>query len=201
MLTKRQKEVLDIVERLSRENGYPPSYKEIAGILGINALSTVQQHVEALQRKGYLTKSWNHNRSIELLDRPEVPKAVALPLLGVVAAGLPIQAVEQKEQVNVPADLLGRGDHFVLKVRGDSMIEDGIMSGDYVICRKSEVAVQGETVVALIRGDQVTLKRFYREGQSVIRLEPANYRMDPIRVNAEECEIQGVVVGVLRKYR
>ncbi len=200
MLTKRQKEVLDTIETLARDLGYAPSYREIADALGISALSTVQQHVEALQQKGFLKKSWNHNRSIELVERPEAPKAVTLPLLGVVAAGLPIQAVEQQETLNVPADLLARGDHFVLKVRGDSMIEDGIHSDDYVICRKAETAGTGETVVALIRNDQVTLKRFYREGVSVIRLEPANARMEPIRVNAEDCEIQGVVVAVLRKY-
>ncbi len=200
MLTKRQKEVLDTIEQLARDSGYAPSYREIADVLGINALSTVQQHVEALQSKGYLKKSWNHNRSIEIMDRPDAPKAVSLPLLGIVAAGQPIQAVEHKESIAVPADLLARGDHFVLKVRGDSMIEDGICSGDYVVCKKAETASTGETVVALIKNDQVTLKRFHREGQSVIRLEPANHRMDPIRINAEDCEIQGVVVAVLRKY-
>ncbi|MCW5828587.1 MAG: transcriptional repressor LexA [Deltaproteobacteria bacterium] len=200
MLTKRQREVLDTIEQLAKDNGYAPSYREIADELGISALSTVQQHVEALQAKGFLKKSWNHNRSIELVEKPDAPKAVALPLLGVVAAGQPIQAVEQTETLNVPADLLGRGDHFVLRVRGDSMIEDGIHNGDHVICRKAQTAQPGETVVALIGNDQVTLKRFYREGTSVIRLEPANARMEPIRVNAEDCELQGVVVAVLRKY-
>jgi repressor LexA len=200
-LTKRQKEILDFLELFLAEYGYPPSYEEIARNFGYTSLATVHEHLENLSDKGYIRKSRNSSRSIELVPSGGGVSAVELPLLGLVAAGQPIEAVADEESVAVPEDLVSRGGrHYVLKVRGDSMIDEQIRDGDYVIVNSRNRADNGEMVVALVHGDSATVKKFYREGDGRIRLQPANVTMSPMYFPSEEVMVQGVVVGVIRRY-
>ncbi|MEW6533547.1 MAG: transcriptional repressor LexA [Thermodesulfobacteriota bacterium] len=199
-LTKKQKLVLDFIKSFVTEHGYAPSYAEIAEGLGLSSQSTVHAHVENLQVKGFLTKRWNANRSIDLELGERAPSEVReVPLLGRIAAGEPLEAVEDLETIALPEYLLGRGDAYVLQVRGDSMIDDHIMHGDYVIVEKRDAARDGEMVVALINRSEATLKRFRREGRKV-RLEPANPRYHAQVYDEKDVNIRGVVVGILRKY-
>lgn len=197
-LSKKQKEVLDFITEYVRRNDIPPSNSEIAEYLGVSSPATVHQHLTALVHKGYLTKDFNEKRSIRL--SPTVfnfAKAVMLPLSGLIAAGEPIEAVEEKETIAVPTDLIvNRENSYVLKVKGESMIEDGILDGDYVIVERNPSPKNGDIVVALLDNAYATLKRFFRE-QNRIRLEPANSKMKPIYVH--DPLIQGVVRGVIRK--
>ena len=198
-LTKRQKEILDFLEEFGEENGYSPSFEEIARHFGYTSLATVHEHLENLRSKGYIRKSYNASRSIELVAE-EAP-AVALPLMGNVAAGVPIEAIEDQETVVVPEDMIGRnGRHYVLRVRGDSMIEEQIRDGDYVIVNARNTAENGEMVVALVNGDSATVKKFYRERDGQIRLQPANVTMAPMYFASDEVMVQGIVVGVIRRY-
>jgi repressor LexA len=161
----------------------------------------VHEHLSNLERKGYIRKSYNESRSIELVKADEGPHAVELPLIGAVAAGLPIEAVTQAETLAVPPDMIRRGrDNYVLKVQGDSMIEEQIRDGDYIVVSQQDSADNGQMVVALVGGDSATVKKLYREPGNRIRLQPANSTMEPIVVDAREVQIQGVVVGVIRKY-
>jgi repressor LexA len=199
-LTKRQRKVLDYIRFFLAEHGHAPSYEEIALGLGLSSPSTIHAHVENLRHKGYLTKRWNANRSIDL---PEFLGMHApteeLPLVGRIAAGLPIEAIEDLGTIAVPAQITGGHGTYVLRVNGDSMSEDHVLDGDYVIVEKRETASDGEMVVALIRNSEATLKRFRREGK-LIRLEPANPSYEPMMFDESEVTIQGVVVGLLRKY-
>src|SRR5690606_7063297 len=180
-LTKRQKEILDFLELFLAEYGYPPSYEEIARNFGYTSLATVHEHLENLRQKGYIRKSYNASRSIELVPTGGGASAVELPLLGLVAAGQPIEAGADQESVAVPEDLVGRGGrHYVLKVRGDSMIDEQSRDGDYVIVNSRDTADNGEMVVALVHGDSATVKKFYREGDGRVRLQPANVTMSPM---------------------
>jgi repressor LexA len=200
-LTRRQKELLDYLERYIATHGYAPSFEEIADAFGYASLATVHEHLSNLERKGYIRKAYNESRSIELVRGNAAPAGVALPLLGEVAAGLPIEAVEQQETVLVPPDLLRkRGDNYVLRVVGDSMIEEQIRDGDYIIVNSRPTADNGEMVVALVEGDAATVKKLYREGDGRIRLQPANAAMAPMFFQPEQIQIQGVVVGVIRRY-
>jgi len=200
-LTKRQKEILDFLELFLAEYGYPPSYEEIARNFGYTSLATVHEHLENLRQKGYIRKSYNATRSIELVPSGGGAAAVELPLLGMVAAGQPIEAVPDQETVAVPEDLVGRGGrHYVLKVRGDSMIDEQIRDGDYVIVSSRNTADNGDMVVALVHGDSATVKKFYREGDGRVRLQPANVTMSPMFFAPDEVAVQGVVVGVIRRY-
>ena len=200
-LTKRQKEILDFLELFMAEYGYPPSYEEIARNFGYTSLATVHEHLENLRQKGYIRKSYNATRSIELVPSGGGAAAVELPLLGMVAAGQPIEAVPDQETVAVPEDLVGRGGrHYVLKVRGDSMIDEQIRDGDYVIVSSRNTADNGDMVVALVHGDSATVKKFYREGDGRVRLQPANVTMSPMFFAPDEVAVQGVVVGVIRRY-
>lgn len=200
-LTKRQKEILDFLELFLGENGYPPSYEEIARHFGYTSLATVHEHLENLRQKGYIRKSYNASRSIELMPAAGSASAVELPLLGMVAAGQPIEAVADQETLSVPEDMIGRGGrHYVLRVRGDSMIDEQIRDGDYVIVNSRNTAENGEMVVALVHGDSATVKKFYREGDGRVRLQPANVTMEPMYFPASEVLVQGVVVGVIRRY-
>jgi repressor LexA len=200
-LTKRQKEILDFLELFVAEYGYPPSYEEIARNFGYTSLATVHEHVENLRQKGYIRKSYNASRSIELVPTATVTSAVDLPLLGTVAAGQPIEAVTEQETVAVPEDLVSRGGrHYVLKVRGDSMIEEQIRDGDLVIVNSRNTADNGDMVVALVHGDSATVKKFYRERDGRVRLQPANVNMAPMYFHSHEVMVQGVVVGVIRRY-
>ena len=200
-LTKRQKEILDHIDGFIDERGYAPSFEEIAHHFGYSSLATVHEHLSNLERKGYIRKSYNESRSIELVKADEGPHAVELPLMGAVAAGLPIEAVTQAETLAVPPDMIRRGrDNYVLKVQGDSMIEEQIRDGDYIVVSQQDTADNGQMVVALVGGDSATVKKLYREPGNRIRLQPANSTMEPIVVDAREVQIQGVVVGVIRKY-
>ncbi|GBD33123.1 MAG: LexA repressor [Gemmatimonadales bacterium] len=200
-LTRRQKEILDYLQSYIADRGYAPSFEEIARRFRFSSLATVHEHLSNLQRKGYIKRSYNESRSIELVPQPGSARATELPLLGQVAAGEPIEAVPGNETIAVPDDLIPRrGVSYVLRVRGDSMIDQHIQDGDYVIVHSRNTARNGETVIALIDGTSATVKRFYREPGGWIRLEPANQTMPPIRVHENDVIIQGVVVGVLRKY-
>jgi repressor LexA len=198
-LTRRQREVLDVIGEFIRANGYSPSLEEIGASLGLSSVATVHRHVSILVEKGYLQRAWNQNRSIELVDA-DPPGVVRLPLLGNIPAGRPLEAVAVRETFGVPADMVRRREaSYVLKVRGDSMLDEQIRDGDFVIVEARSSAANGETVVALIDGDKATLKRFSRKGP-LVRLEPANSAMQPIVLAASRVQIQGVAVGVLRRY-
>ena len=200
-LTKRQKEILDFLEAFLGENGYPPSFEEIAHHFGYTSLATVHEHLENLRHKGYIRKSYNASRSIELVPAESHVAAIELPLLGLVAAGQPIEAVADQETLVVPEDMVTRGGrHYVLRVRGDSMIEEQIRDGDYVIVNSRNTAENGEMVVALVHGDSATVKKFYRERDGRIRLQPANVTMQPMYFRSHEVIVQGIVVGVIRRY-
>jgi repressor LexA len=200
-LTKRQKEILDFLRDYLEEHGYAPSYEEIARHFAYGSLATVHEHLENLQRKGYIRKSYNESRSIELVPTGTRTGAVELPLLGVVAAGLPIEAIEDRETIAVPEELLGRGgQNYVLRVKGDSMIDEQIRDGDYVIVNARPTAENGDMVVALVNGDSATVKKFYREPDGRIRLQPANAEMPPLYYDPADVQIQGIVVGLIRRY-
>ena len=199
-LTRRQREVLDVIRSLIEQNGYSPSLEEIGAQLGLSSVATVHKHVTHLVQKGLVRRTWNQNRSIELVESPEGPAAVRLSLAGTIAAGSPLEAIENPETISVPADMVRSAeDSFVLRVRGDSMIDEQIRDGDYVIAERRDVTRDGDTVIALIDESEATLKRYRRDGL-VVRLEPANPTMGPILVPADRVRVQGVVVGVLRKY-
>ena len=198
-LTRRQREIYDFVREFIEEQGYSPSLEEIGERFGLSSVATVHKHVQHLTEKGYLRKASHRSRSVEPVEAEAGP-VVALPLLGSVAAGAPIEAIEMSESIDVPQQLVPRRSRcFVLRVRGDSMIEEQIRDGDLVVIESRPEARDGETVVALIRGEDATLKRFYRRGAKV-RLEPANAAMRPIEVSAADVEVRGVVRGLLRRY-
>jgi repressor LexA len=199
-LTKRQREILTYLAEYTEGNGYAPSFEEIASRFGYNSLATVHEHLSNLERKGYIKRRYNESRGIEIQPSDVYPRAVQLPLVGTVAAGLPIEAVEQHETIPVPDDFVHRsGRHYVLRVRGNSMVDDHICDGDYVIVNERSGADNGETVIALIDGGSATVKRLYRERDGRIRLQPRNETMEPIYVHENDVSIQGVVVGVMRR--
>jgi repressor LexA len=195
-LTKRQKEILDFIRAYRAEHGISPTQREIRETFRLSSFGTVQKHLKRLEEKGALAREWNRSRGIAPKEEAAVGRGV--PLLGLVAAGRPIEPFPNEESIEVPASLLGKGDHFVLRVRGESMIEDGILDGDFVVVSRREKAESGQTVVALVRGE-ATLKRYYAEGQR-IRLQPANAAMKPLTVDARDVTIQGVVTGLIRDY-
>lgn len=200
-LTRRQKEILDHIEAYIDEWGYAPSFEEIAAHFGYSSLATVHEHLSNLERKGYIRKAYNESRSIELVQDDQGPATVALPLLGDVAAGLPIEAIQDAETLAVPPDMVRRGrDNYVLRVQGNSMIEEQIRDGDFIVVAEQKNAEDGQMVVALVGGDSATVKKLYREPGNRIRLQPANHTMQAIIEDADNVAIQGVVVGVIRKY-
>ena len=198
-LTKRQREILDFLNTFIEQHGYAPSLEEVGQRFGLSSLATVHKHLTNLQDKGFIKRAWNRSRSIELVPTRVGARAVDLPLLGNVAAGEPIEAVVSSETVVVPEDLVGKQDTYALRVRGDSMIDEQIRDGDVVIVEDRKTAQNGEMVIALLQGAEVTLKKFYRDNGR-IRLQPANEAIQPLMVDAHEVQIQGVVVGVVRKY-
>jgi repressor LexA len=198
-LTKRQREILDYLQEFIQQHGYAPSLEEVGRRFGLSSLATVHKHLTNLEEKGCIRRLWNRSRSVELLSARTGQRAVELPMLGFVAAGLPIEAVTGSETIAVPEDLVGRRDTYVLKVKGDSMIDEQIRDGDYVIVEDRKTAENGEMVIALLGGSDVTLKKFYRENGRV-RLQPANPAMQPMIYDAALVQLQGVVVGVMRKY-
>jgi repressor LexA len=204
-LTRRQKQVLDFIVTFINRNRYSPSFEEVAEGLELTSLATVHKHLQTLERKGYIRRGYNQSRSIEVVQLPrpvreEVARhAVELPLLGRIAAGQPVEAVQNPETVSL-GDFARSKNVFVLEVKGDSMIDDHICDGDYIIVEQTESAHNRDIVVALVRGEETTLKRFFRESGGRVRLQPANAQMPPIVLPAKDVQIQGRAVGVLRRY-
>jgi len=207
-LTKRQRQIYDFIADFVQNNGYSPSFEEIGAALGLNSLATVHKHINNLEAKKLLRRDYNRSRSIDVLPLPEGlpdrgrPAAVSpfeLPLVGRIAAGRPIEQVETPESISLADFARSSREVFVLQVMGESMQDEHIMDGDYVLVEKTESALDGEIVVALVHGSETTLKRLYRAGEQV-RLQPSNAAMQPIMVPAEAVQVQGRVVAVLRKY-
>ncbi|MEW6611948.1 MAG: transcriptional repressor LexA [Pseudomonadota bacterium] len=196
-MTPRQQDVLKALREYQQEFGYAPTLTELGERLGIAAKSAVRKHVQALAQEGKIRLTAQRARGIELT---ELGNKVTVRLLGAIAAGLPIEAIEVPEEIEVPPSLLGSGEHYALRVKGESMMEDGILDGDIVIIEARESARPGEVVVALVDGENATLKRFYPRGETVL-LVPANSRMQPMEFAAERVRIQGAVVGQMRSYR
>jgi repressor LexA len=200
-LTKRQREILNFLQSYAEENGYAPSFDEIARQFNYNSLATVHEHLTNLERKGYIKRSYNESRAINILPSEVFRHAVELPLFGNVAAGVPIEALQGTETIAVPEELVRRrGEHFVLRVKGSSMIDEQVRDGDFVIVNERQSADNGEMVIALLNGQSATMKRYYRERDGRIRLQPANDQMSPMYVNENDILVQGVVVGVIRRY-
>jgi repressor LexA len=207
-LTRRQKEVMDFLADFIDRNGYSPSYEEIASGLGLASLATVHKHIQALETKQYLRRSYNHSRSLEVADRffteeetrrRNTSAEPVIPLMGRIAAGVPGEAIQNQATLHF-SDFVGKGSTFALEVRGESMIEDHICNGDFVLAEKTDKVRDGDIVVALVEGSEATLKRFYQQQDGRIRLQPANSAMAPILVNPADLEIQGRVLAVMRKY-
>jgi repressor LexA len=200
-LTERQRDVLDYIRHSLERSGVAPTLQEIADQFGFASTASAQKHVGLLEKKGFLRREKHQKRGL-VLSEPAHRDAAAghrLPLLGVVAAGSPIESVPDAESIAIPSELLRSGDHYVLRVRGDSMIEEGIHDGDFVIVQSAARARDGEVVVALV-GDEVTLKRLFRLPEGRVRLQPANAAMPPLEYPAHDVRVQGVVVGLLRRY-
>jgi repressor LexA len=205
-LTKRQKEVLDYLVSFLNKHGYSPSFEEIAHAMRLTSLATVHKHLSTLEKKGFVRRGYNQSRSIEILQLPKSVKeqvierhTSSLPLAGLIAAGRPLEAVEHRETISL-ADFARGQNTFVLQVKGDSMRDDHILDGDYIVVEQTQVANPGEIVIALVGGEEATVKRFHRESGGKIRLQPANSQMAPIVVSADDVKIQGRVIGVLRKF-
>lgn len=200
-LTKRQREILTYLQAYADENGYAPSFEEIAKQFNYNSLATVHEHLTNLERKGYIKRSYNESRAINILPSEVFQRAVELPLYGTVAAGVPIEAISGTETMAVPEEFVRRrGDHYVLRVKGSSMVDEQIRDGDFVIVNERKTADNGEMVIALLHGTGATVKRFYRERDGRIRLQPANEHVAPLYVHENDILVQGVVVGVIRRY-
>jgi repressor LexA len=213
-LTKRQFDVLFFLDSFIEENGYSPSFVEIARSMNLSSIATVHKHIHTLEKKGFIRQGENKSRSIEILDREPLirsrqaesrqsvkgsPLFAEIPLLGFIAAGRPLEAIQNSETLSLQ-DFVGKPEVFLLKVTGDSMIEDHICPGDYVVIEKTSVAQNGETVVALLNQTEATLKKFFQEKNHKIRLQPANANLEPIWVDESDLQIQGRVIAVLRKY-
>jgi repressor LexA len=219
-LTKRQFQVLAFLDSFIERNGYCPSFDEIGRSLKLSSLATVHKHIRTLEKKGFIRRGYNQSRSIEILNRmplegvkpgrvrsqlaggtstPSQGSGLELPLLGRIAAGRPLEALVSDESLSL-RDFVGKENVYVLKVKGNSMIEDHICEGDFVVVESVTSAENGDTIVALIDNNEATLKKFYREKNNRVRLQPANASMEPIFVREKDLKIQGRVIGVLRKY-
>jgi repressor LexA len=205
-LTRRQKEVLDFIAAYQVENGFSPSYEEIARGMNLASIATVHKHISALDKKNYLHRNHNQSRSIDVAPRylqeqrrNRFEASLEVPMLGTIAAGQPVETYAEPTTVSF-ADFVGQKDTYALRVRGNSMVEDHICEGDMILVENTVEAHEGDIVVALVAGTETTLKRYYREPGNVIRLQPANSSMSPIRVPAQDVQIQGRLLAVLRKY-
>ncbi len=197
-LSKKQSEALDAIREFLSKHDYAPSYRDVMKAMGIKSPATAYAHVQQLKDKGYLKIRNGEMRSVELTEKSNIfTKGIELPLVGLIAAGSPIQAIEERETITVPLELLPNLNCFALQVRGESMIDDGILNGDYVIIERNFYPKNGDVVVALVDNENATLKRYYRE-KTRIRLQPANKKMKPIYV--KNPTIQGIVRGVIRRY-
>lgn len=205
-LTPRQKQLLDYLIEFIGSNGYNPSYEEIATGLNLASLATVHKHISALERKKYIRRGHNQSRSIEISPdymrehRQSNPAPAEVPLLGRIAAGSPVEAIQGSERLCF-TDFTGKSDTFALQVRGDSMIEDHICNGDFVLIERTTDVRDGDIVVALVDGTDATLKRIYKEPNGKVRLQPANSNMQPIVVDRAALEVQGRLLAVLRKFQ
>ena len=200
IVTKRQKEILDYLTAYRARLGYSPTLAEIGRHFGLTSLATVHKHLRNLEEKRLIRRQWNRSRAVEIISDARRKKgAVEIPLLGMVAAGAPIEAVEMTDSLAVPDDLIRGANTFVLRVKGDSMIDEQIRDGDFILVQPRSTAENGETVVALV-GGEATVKKFYRENGGRIRLQPANDRLKPILASEDQVELRGVVVAVIRKY-
>jgi repressor LexA len=219
MLTRKQNELLRYISGRLGETGISPSFEEMKDALELKSKSGVHRLISALEERGFIRRLANRARALEILKMPEMKTETAsptgarpsvappmaandvieLPLHGRIAAGMPIEAIEGHSSLPVPAALLGPGEHYALEVAGDSMVEEGILDGDYALIRRTDVARDGEIVVALINNEEATLKTFRREGQ-MIRLDPANRNYDPQRYRPDQVTIQGKLAGLLRRY-
>ena len=200
VLTPRQRQVYDFLCRFIEAKHYAPTIAEIREQFGLSSPASVHQLLTALEREGLISRIPHASRGIEIVKQEGQEQALEIPLLGVVAAGQPIEAILSNEVISIPPDMLGRGRTFALRVRGDSMIDENIADGDYVIVESRQTATNGQVVVALVDGADATVKRFYREGNS-IRLQPSNAAYDPIVISpADRVGVQGLVIGVIRKY-
>ena len=207
-LTERQRDILEFIREFQKTRGVAPTHREICDHFGFSSYGTVYKHLSLLEKKGLIRRDWNQKRGVELVEKDEAPKPAVrqqhdspvreLPLFGYIAAGRPLEVDLSDEMIAVPEHLTSRGDNYVLKVRGDSMIDDGILDGDLVIIARREDASNGEMVVANVSGE-VTLKRLYREGERV-RLQPANSMMGPIYARARDVAVQGIVIGLMRRF-
>ena len=217
MLTRKQHELLQYIHQHLGKSGVSPSFEEMKEALELKSKSGVHRLISALEERGFIRRLPNRARALEVLRMPDAPGAKAqvanapaqlpiaandiieLPLHGRIAAGTPIEALQGTECLAVPAALLGPGEHYALEVAGDSMVEEGILDGDYALIRRQDTARDGEIVVALVNNEEATLKTFRREGQ-MIRLDPANRHYDPQRYKPEQVQIQGKLAGLLRRY-
>jgi repressor LexA len=199
ILTKRQKQLYDYLDDYIATHGFAPTLEEIGEQFQLSSLATVHKHLTNLEHKGLIVRKWNFSRAIELVPRQKKSGAVELPLLGLVAAGQPIEALETSDTFTVPEEFIRRQNTFALRVKGNSMIEDGIWDGDYIIVEERATAENGETVVALLNGE-ATVKKFYRDKGGKIRLQPANESMLPIVAREKDVQIRGAVVAVMRRY-
>jgi repressor LexA len=208
-LTERQRDILAFIQEFQKKRGVAPTHREICDHFGFSSYGTVYKHLSLLEKKGLIRRDWNQKRGVEVVDdgKPagaasaraaEAPGVRELPLFGYIAAGRPLDVERSDETIPVPEHLTSRGENYVLKVRGDSMVDDGILDGDLVIISRREDATNGEMVVANVSGE-VTLKRLYKEGERV-RLQPANSMMGPIYASARDVMVQGVVVGLMRRF-
>ena len=203
-LTKKQRKTLDFVTTFIEQRGYSPSYREIAAGLNLHSVATVAQHVDTLVKNGLLIKGNNSARSlipVEDIEEQINAMGVQLPIMGLIAAGQPIETIEgHTETLEVPPFMVGSQKSYVLQVKGQSMIDEGINDGDYVVVQEKQVPSKGDLVVALVNNSEATLKRYYKEGKRV-RLQPSNASMEPIYVEAgTPLQIQGIVIGLIRKY-
>ena len=206
-LTKRQKDVLDFIAGFVEENGYSPSYEEIAHALDLASLATVHKHISALAEKKYLQRGANQSRSVDISSRylqehrrQKQKTSLEVPLMGRIAAGVPVEAIEDRATLNF-AEFLGHSDTYALEVRGNSMVEDHICDGDLVLIERGRDYREGDIVVALVGSNDASLKRIYREPRNIVRLQPANAAMKPMYYPASEVEVQGCLLAVLRKFR
>jgi len=206
-LTKRQKDVLDFIAGFVEENGYSPSYEEIAQALDLASLATVHKHISALAEKKYLQRGANQSRSVDISSRylqehrrQKQKTSLEVPLLGRIAAGVPVEAIEDRATLSF-AEFLGHSDTYALEVRGNSMVEDHICDGDLVLIERGRDYREGDIVVALVGSNDASLKRIYREPRNMVRLQPANAAMKPMYYPASEVEVQGRLLAVLRKFR
>ena len=217
MLTAKQRELLLFIDGKLKQGGISPSFDEMRAALELKSKSGVHRLISALEERGFIRRLPNRARALEVVKLPDMPVAsvipirpaaalpaaandvMEIPLYGRIAAGTPIEALQGTESFAVPAALLGPGEHYALEVSGDSMVEEGILDGDFALIRKTETARDGEIVVALIDQEEATLKTFRREG-SMIRLDPANRQYEPQRYRPDQVEIQGRLAGIIRRY-